>query len=370
MSNVRLLIVDDDPDMRELMSDALSESFEIKSTGEAGQAKVLSEEFRPAIVLLDVNLEEGNGLDLCSELSQNSSGPFILLISGDHSLELRLEAYSKGGSDFLPKPFRIQELRAKVDALSTFYHKQQQLQQSSEFATKTAMSAMAEASQYGAVLRFFNDMYKADCVEQIKNGFFELMSHFALHSSIQFRTEETHSFDGVSQQCSPIELQIYDQLAQGDRLISFSTRLMVNGRFCSFIVKNMPVDDEVSDGRFRDILATLIEGLDAKVLELQRLGLLRQTSRELALSTERLQVVMKEHENFMTGAMNHVISEIHGSFHELDLTEDQETFFRSLAENMLNNMEKSFVHIGDERDVLDCLRLSLSTVLNDQQATE
>lgn len=365
MSKTPILIIDDDPDLCELLEDALSESYNIRTTNSPDNVLLLLDSHNPEVVILDVNLPNGNGLQLCEQISGNYE-PMVLLVSGDTTLELQVDAYNHGCADFMTKPFHIKELHNKVDALHKMFMHQQQLKQSSEYATKTAMSAMAEASQYGEVLRFFNDMYKAVKLESIRDSFFRLMETFGLQSSIQFRTNDTSSFDYISDECSPIELQIYDKLSQSDRLISFSPRIMVNGTYASFIVKNMPVDDEVSNGRLKDILATVIEGLDAKLLDLQRLELLQQTSGELASSSGRLASVMKEHEDFITGAMNHVISSINASFHVLEMTEEQEKFFTKLTEDVLHSMEDSFIKIGNETDVLDCLRLSLAVVLQEK----
>ncbi len=362
----RIVVIDDDPDLCELIQDALANEYQVQTTTHADQAIALVNDLKPSIVILDINLPNGNGLHLCEEISKDNS-PLVLLVSGDNTLDMRLEAYQHGGADFLAKPFRIQELRAKVETLNKLYQSQAQLRQSSEYATKTAMNAMAEASQYGEVLRFYNDMYKAMSIEEVKASFFSLMETFGLQSSIQFRLKETLTFDYLDDECNPIEIQIYENLTESDRIIPFSNRMMVNGMFASFIVKNMPTHDDVENGRLRDILATLIEGLDAKLLDLQRLGLLRQTSRELAMSSQRLATVVKDHEEHLTGAMNHVVSSINASFHTLELTEAQESFFTKLTERVLNSMEDSFVCIGNETDVLDCLRLSLSVVLNDKE---
>lgn len=363
----RIVIIDDDQDLCALIEDALSKDYQAQYATDIETAVPMIIDLHPAIVILDINLPQGNGLQLGEEISKLESKPMVLYISGDNSLEMRLDAYQHGGADFLAKPFRVQELRAKIETLDKLHKEQSQLKKSSDYATETAMNAMAEASQYGEVLRFYNAMYKATSIDEVKSSFFSLMATFQLQSSIQFRVDEIVTHDYLGNACSPIEMQIYENLAQGDRIIPFSSRMMVNGTYVSFIVKNMPLENKESNGRLRDILATLVEGLDAKLLDLQRLGLLRQTSRELAMSSQRLTGVMQAHEEFITGAMNHVISSINASFDVLELTEIQEEFFTKLTERVLNGMEDSFIHIGNETDVLNCIRRSLSAVLGDRQ---
>lgn len=359
-----ILVIDDDPDLCELVSDALSDHYSISICNNGEAALDFCSSIRPAIVVLDIHFRNANGFNICSAIHENiSPAPMVLFISGENTVEQRLEAYNYGGDDFLAKPFQISELRAKIDSLKVFHDRQTELKNTSDYAAKTAMHAMTEASQYGGVLRFYNDMYRASSVEKIVELFFKLMGEFELKSSIQIRIDETCTLDFGGDECSPIEMQIYENLCDNGRLIAFSNRLMVNGMFVSFIVKNMPINNEVSNGRLKDILATLIEGLDSKIMDLQRLTLLRQTAREVASSSQRLSKVMKDHEGFIVGAMNHVISEINGSFDILNLNEEQEQFFTKLAETIINSVEDSFTSIGKEQDVLNCLWLSLSNVL-------
>ncbi len=366
----KVLIVDDDPDLCELMCDTLSDEYDIKICNQGTDVCPTCDEWKPSVVVLDVFLNSTSGLPLCKEVIEHDPNPpLFLVVSGKNTLEQRLEAYNYGGDDFLAKPFQIRELKAKVQALSAIHKRREELQSTNEYATKTAMHAMAEASQYGGVLRFFNDMYRADSVEKITKSFFHLMNEFGLKASIQFRMEETVTLDHSGGDCSPIEMQIYENLYIEGRIIPFSNRVLVNGLFVSFIVKNMPTDDEVTYGRLKDILATLVEGLNSKISDLQRLNLLRQTASEVAACSERLSKVTKDHEDFIMKAMNHVISEINCSFNVLELNENQEKFFTGLAENILNSVESSFVHIGNEQDVLNCLWRSLQVVLN-QQALE
>ena len=366
MANTQVVVVDDDPDLCEIIEEALSEKYSVHVCHELEQAEAFVRGVSPSIVLLDVHLPGGSGLKFCEVLVSAPQPPLVFFISGDDSLELRLEAYAYGGADFLAKPFRLKELRVKVDALHSFYEGHLHLQESSEFATQTAMNAMAVASQYGEVLRFYNAMYKAECVDDIKDAFFGLMSTLQLQTSIQFRLDEVVTFDYLGGESSPLELQIYEKLAETDRMLPFLKRLMINGTYSSVIVKNMPVDDEVRDGRLRDTLATLIDGLDAKLIDLQRIGLVKHASSELGQSSERLGKVVKSHESKVTHAMSNVMTEINSSFHTLELTEQQEEFFTQLTESTLQSMEESFVLVSKETEIIDCIRLSLSEFLDNK----
>lgn len=116
----KLLLVEDDPEMREIISDYFTEkssgAFIIKSakTGEEGQQKYAEDEYD--LVLLDVMLPEVDGFTICRELRKTSDVP-IIFITARHSEEDRLHGYGLGCDDYVIKPFSLAELYAKVTAL-------------------------------------------------------------------------------------------------------------------------------------------------------------------------------------------------------------------------------------------------------------
>ena len=110
----KLLIVDDDQELVELMSDAFARDgrFEIRTANNGFDAGMLVKEFRPDLVVLDIMLPDINGKEVCQRVraDPNMEDVRILCISGmveeDKVQELRLS----GADDFLHKPFDIEEL--------------------------------------------------------------------------------------------------------------------------------------------------------------------------------------------------------------------------------------------------------------------
>ena len=322
------------------------------------------QECPPNILLINTDDLGANKSDFISDCrSAANEDTIIICYSEDADQEVRAKSFQLGVDDFLHSPLTTEEVEAKVNKYSALIKHQHTLAENHKQATQTALNAMMESSQYGGVLRFFNNMYLATNTAQIRDCFFALMNDFGLKSSIQFRIADPETHDSASTTPNPIEEQLFTKMHSDGRLIAFSKRLLVNGTYASFLIKNMPTHDEMAIGRFQDILAVVIEGLDSKLTDLQRLALLRQTTEEVAASSTRLSGVMEQHEQFVVNAMNHVISEINASFDVLDLNEKQEAFFTELTEQVLQSVEDSFIRIGNEQDVLNCLWLSLKTVL-------
>ena len=110
----KVLLVDDDPELVEMMSKALQEDgrFEVKIAGNGFDAGMMVKEYRPDIIVLDVMLPDINGKEVCHRVRADPTleDVRILCISGmieeDKVQELRLS----GADDFLHKPFDIENL--------------------------------------------------------------------------------------------------------------------------------------------------------------------------------------------------------------------------------------------------------------------
>ena len=113
----RILIIDDDEELCELVSEYLTvEGFETTAVhdGETGLQKALSGEYD--LVTLDVMLPKKNGLDVLRELRQTSKIPVLMLTARGEDME-RIVGLEIGADDYLPKPFNPRELAARLRAI-------------------------------------------------------------------------------------------------------------------------------------------------------------------------------------------------------------------------------------------------------------
>lgn len=113
----RILIVDDD----ELIADSLSyslklEGYETHSVGLGAQALDALSAFAPDVVVLDLNLPDINGMEVCRQMRIRSSIPVIMLTARDDEID-RVMGLEIGADDYLTKPFAFRELLARIRAL-------------------------------------------------------------------------------------------------------------------------------------------------------------------------------------------------------------------------------------------------------------
>ena len=112
-----ILIVDDDPRIREVVRYALSkEGFETVEAGDGAEAVRVFEKHNPALVILDILMPEMDGTEVCRALRAHSQVPVIFLSSKDEELD-RVLGLELGGDDYVTKPFSPRELVARVRAV-------------------------------------------------------------------------------------------------------------------------------------------------------------------------------------------------------------------------------------------------------------
>ncbi len=113
----RILVVDDDAALRETLADFLEiEGYAVDQAGGVADARRRLAERAPDLMLLDVNMPGGDGISFAAELRARSALP-IIIISGKGGLVDRVVGLEVGADDYLPKPFELRELLARVRAV-------------------------------------------------------------------------------------------------------------------------------------------------------------------------------------------------------------------------------------------------------------
>ncbi|GEN25769.1 response regulator [Halomonas cupida] len=112
-----LIVVDDDPEIRELLADYLGRHGYHALTAEDGTAlSRLLEQHTPALVILDLMLPGEDGFALCRNLRQQGETPIIMLTASDDHTD-RILGLEFGADDYLCKPFDPRELLARIKAV-------------------------------------------------------------------------------------------------------------------------------------------------------------------------------------------------------------------------------------------------------------
>ena len=113
-----ILIIDDDDDLRELLREQLStiDDLDASAAASAAEGVAMAMRLRPHLVLLDVDLPDGNGRDVCARLRGDGlTAPVIMLTAADGEADTILGLES-GATDYVTKPFKFNVLLARIRA--------------------------------------------------------------------------------------------------------------------------------------------------------------------------------------------------------------------------------------------------------------
>jgi DNA-binding response OmpR family regulator len=109
-----ILLVEDNPHIMDANSEALKlEGYRVLEAETIAQAKILYERESPDLIVLDIMLPDGDGISFCKELRRDSKTPVLFLTALGQKDE-RLAGLGVGGDDYLPKPYDIDELIARI----------------------------------------------------------------------------------------------------------------------------------------------------------------------------------------------------------------------------------------------------------------
>ncbi|MEM9060051.1 MAG: response regulator transcription factor [Pseudomonadota bacterium] len=112
-----ILVVDDDPNIRDVVCFALDKAgMTTKSARDGNEALQLAEEQVPDLIVLDINMPEMDGLDVCRSLRRTSEVPILFLSSRDDEID-RVLGLELGADDYVTKPFSPRELVARINAI-------------------------------------------------------------------------------------------------------------------------------------------------------------------------------------------------------------------------------------------------------------
>ncbi|WP_086347411.1 response regulator transcription factor [Candidatus Enterococcus clewellii] len=113
----KILLIEDDEHLRRGISFTLEqEGYTLISHDRISGALAILKEEQPSLIILDVNLPDGNGLELCRDIRKVSQTPLFFLTALDMEMDV-VAGLSVGGDDYITKPFSLAILKAKVAAV-------------------------------------------------------------------------------------------------------------------------------------------------------------------------------------------------------------------------------------------------------------
>lgn len=131
-SSKKILVVEDDPAIRNLICRFLGtkQSYQLQAAEDGKSAMTLFKQFDPDLVILDINLPDVNGSQLCRDM-QDSTNVCVLMLTSQTDQTIRLRSLSQGADDYMTKPFDLEELAVRVEVILRRIRDRKSLEQKS-----------------------------------------------------------------------------------------------------------------------------------------------------------------------------------------------------------------------------------------------
>ncbi len=280
----RVAVVEDTETQRLMLGHALGKNFDVSLFG-SGEEFLMCETVFDA-VLLDIEMLVIDGYETCRALRDaGQTDTPVIFVSSHNEPEDRIQAYQAGGDHFLSKPINVSELVYKVESVIAHRNALRELKSQNEKAQQVAFSAMDGMGGLGVIIEFFRKSAKANDYKAIADLVIDSLKSWGLRGGIQIRGLAGEVETSTDDVISPLQATVMATMRNMGRIFEMKSRAVVNFEHVSILVYNMPTNDPEEQGRVRDNLAWIGEGVDSWVA---RTDALDQRTRELGFLSDRI----------------------------------------------------------------------------------
>ena len=339
-----ILIADDDEHLREVLDMMFRDSFNIhfSETGQETVEAIQKQAFH--FVILDIHLPGKSGIQICREIAtlEIAKQPQIVILSADSNEKLVREAYELGVGDYICKPFNVTAFKERMLRFSRDIDKITELENKDGDIKGLAETAMMQAASYGSGLELIARLNKCKTPKALASEVMTHLLHQGFHTAVQLRSNsKTYSFDVDVNDCSDIEMQIFDLLKSHGRIYNFGKRSIFNDEHVSILVKNMPLAGTRSYDALLDLAAKLVPAVNARFVSQCEHSALLETKSALSKAMATISETVDRMEKEKREMMEAIESKVAMSFHKLHLDEAQEHYFMELIENEIRQRENN-----------------------------
>ena len=364
-----ILVIDDDLVVRKFLSKALSSNFTVTlaENGEEGLQLALAN--IPDYILLDIEMPGINGYEVCRTLKSNiiTRAAPIIFLSSRSSLGERIQGYELGAADFIIKPCDSKELQAKLHAIST-------AKIEAKLAAKAAYSAMRSSSELGLAIHYIEDTYSIYTIKCIANRFLEVTKSIGLSCTLMFDIDKEKEFFSENVSVYPLEQELIRAIhTKGERFTDFGTRTQINYPNVALLVKNMPLDDQETHGRYKDFLPIMLGATNEKVRALDTEHAWREQTSNLNNSfalvrqtLEKVGDVIQENQEEVVMLLRSMNNELTDRIPQLGLEEDQEEYLLQRLDKTISSSQEIIESGEDARQTFGTVCRLLDHLSNRQ----
>tara|TARA_B100001013_G_scaffold344208_1_gene273965 strand:- start:4905 stop:5939 length:1035 start_codon:yes stop_codon:yes gene_type:complete len=287
-------------------------------------------EVPPLLIILDVNMPEMSGFELCVKLREfiSEEQSDIIFHTSSSEMEERLKGYEIGANDFLIKPIEVQELRKKAKSIVKRGKKRREDKASTESNSQLIQAVISDLTEQGILIHYFRASSKTSSISSLLNLIVKTASNFGINSSVQAKyvMNDIEYRQAVSNEVtiSALERELLDRLEYSERIMTRGKRLFLNYPPFTQIIKNMP-DDPAQAGRFRDHLAIILEAAASQYRDIVKTDEVNLMIQELEVVQKRADLENQTKNRQVLDTLTELVDSVESKIFEYGLTEEQES---------------------------------------------
>lgn len=368
-----IMVVDDEPFMREVTSNALGEVWKMIGIASGEECLAAVEQALPDIILLDVEMPGIDGYETCFRLKEGVAAAVpVIFISAHDAIEDRLRGYDAGGDDYLIKPYDPTELRAKIKNLLEMHSAKCQLQEQAAYAGSTAMTAMTNMGELGALLQSLQRFNECADIPRLTDEMLAGIGLYDLMGVVQMRAPETTITRSSCGSATPLEASVIATMAGMERIVQFKSRLSITYVHVSLLISNMPVSDPDRCGRLRDHLAMLVESAEMRARAImaqeqsnRRGAAIAQAVQSATRTLEEIDRAQRDSRAAVNLSVYELTESIERAYIGLGMTDGQETMLSEIVRKGIDGILQAHSANTDVGDKLTELVAELNKVASE-----
>jgi len=373
----QVLIIDDDDFFCVLLSSILEQHFSVTVSQSGDEGIRLLSSLTPDLILLDIDMPEKSGYEICKEIRSLPDYKTIpvIFISANNSLEEKLEAYDSGGTDFVTKPIVGGVLISKINSHLQIKEREVKLSLSVNLARQTTIKVIREHAESGIILSFMNDSAVITDYDFLAQRLFRACDQMGVAASINIKPPTgTISIDHTGLQ-RPLEAALLEHAQLHGPIVDFGSRCIFNADHISLLAKNMPKDDPLRYEQLKDSLARLVTSANARLAALQASAELEvayqadfhSTLKETVRSFLKIRQIVRAQESTALDAMDMILTKMDQSLTTLSLTEKQENQLYEVIQEGTDRLMEAYTRSGEIDDQFKAIIHSFDTLTPDKK---
>lgn len=266
-----ILVVDDQQSNLTSLAQILKITYRVSLASNGQMCLDQLEQDPPDLILLDVDMPLMDGLTVCRIIKANpATSPIpVIFVSALSRLSERLAGYKAGADDYVSKPYDVDELLLKIRIAFNNHHDLQNAKQRSSLVQEEMEESLAFSAELGELAKFISVSLECDDIRSLGEQMLTTFERFGLRVIIRM-TSSGHYFSHAGE-VGVLDQEMMESMYDKGRIIDFGHRTLINTKFVSVLVRNMPVHNKTCYQRWKENLNLLVEVVNQRISGVQRL---------------------------------------------------------------------------------------------------